>query len=89
MARESDGFRLAEIDLELRGQGELVGTRQSGQELYRFAEFPRDNELQERAYLHARALIDQDPDLREPEQALLGEALRALHGEEARAPIRA
>ena len=89
LATESDGFRLAEIDLDLRGQGELVGTRQSGQELYRFAEFPRDRELQERAHLHARALMDTDPDLLAPEHALLPMALTALHGDEALAPIRA
>ena len=89
LEHESDGFALAEIDLELRGQGELAGTRQSGDLAYRFAELPGDAELLERASLHARAMIDQDPDLESPEHALLLDALRALHGEEALEPIRA
>jgi ATP-dependent DNA helicase RecG len=76
LARESDGFRLAEIDLELRGHGELSGTRQSGHDIqYRFADLPRDAELLERAVLHSRSLLDSDPELREPEHALLAGAL--------------
>ncbi len=89
LANESDGFALAEIDLQLRGEGELVGTRQSGLALYRFAELPRDAELLERARLAARAIVDDDPELAAPEHALLGWALRARYGEEAGAPIRA
>jgi ATP-dependent DNA helicase RecG len=89
LAEESDGFRLAEIDLELRGEGELVGTRQSGITQYRFVEFPRDAELQERARLYARSVMDRDPDLAAPEHALIAEALRARYGDEAQAPIRA
>jgi ATP-dependent DNA helicase RecG len=89
LERESDGFALAEIDLQLRGQGELAGTRQSGEAMFRFAEFPRDNELMERAHRYSRDVIDADPDLKAPEHALLADALAALYGDEARAPIRA
>ena len=89
LARESDGFALAEVDLGLRGEGELVGTRQSGAAQYRFAELPGDAELLERARLAARAISDADPDLAEPEHALLAEALRIRYGAEASAPIRA
>ncbi len=89
LAGESDGFKLAEIDLELRGEGELVGTRQSGIAQYRFVEFPRDAELQERARLYGRSVMDRDPALVEPEHALIAEALRARYGDEAQAPIRA
>lgn len=89
LARESDGFALAEIDLQLRGEGELVGTRQSGQRLYRFAELPRDAELLERARLYGRTVIDSDPGLEESDHALLADALRDLYGDEAQAPIRA
>jgi len=45
----SDGFRLAEADLELRGPGEITGFRQWGAEGLRFARIPRDHELLERA----------------------------------------
>ena len=87
--RESDGFALAEIDLRLRGEGELVGTRQSGGALYRFVEFPRDADLLERAQLWARTLIDRDAALAEPEHVLLGDQLRERYGQDALAAIRA
>jgi ATP-dependent DNA helicase RecG len=89
LASEADGFRLAEIDLELRGEGELVGTRQSGLAQFRVAELPRDRELQERARMRAEAIDAADPDLELPEHALLADALAGVFGEEARAPIRA
>jgi ATP-dependent DNA helicase RecG len=76
LARESDGFRLAEVDLALRGHGELAGTRQSGHDVeHRFADLTRDQELLERAALHSRAVLDQDPLLAEPEHALMAQVL--------------
>jgi ATP-dependent DNA helicase RecG len=89
LADHTDGFRLAEIDLELRGEGELVGTRQSGLAQFRVAELPRDRELQERARVRAEAIDADDPALELPEHALLADALAGVFGEEARAPIRA
>ncbi len=72
LAREADGFRLAEVDLALRGHGELTGTRQSGHELeHRYADLSRDRELLERAVLHSRAILDRDPLLSQPEHALI------------------
>jgi ATP-dependent DNA helicase RecG len=89
LADHSDGFRLAEIDLELRGEGELVGVRQSGLAQFRVAELPRDRELQERARMRAETIDAEDPDLEWPEHALLADALAGVFGDEARAPIRA
>jgi ATP-dependent DNA helicase RecG len=89
LAEHTDGFRLAEIDLELRGHGELVGTRQHGQPVFRVAELPRDGELLERAAAVAREIVDTDPGLRAAEHALLRDALLAAYGAEAEAPIRA
>ncbi len=89
LASESDGFRLAEVDLDLRGEGELVGTRQSGLAQFRIAELPRDRELQERARMRAEVIDAEDPDLDSPEHALLADALAGLFGAEAGAPIRA
>jgi ATP-dependent DNA helicase RecG len=89
LADHGDGFTLAEIDLELRGQGELVGTRQSGVAEPRIAELPRDADLLERAHLLAGELIDEDPELGRPEHALLAAALAVVYGSEAAAPIRA
>ena len=74
-AEHSDGFRLAEIDLQLRGEGELAGTRQSGTAAFRFARFPEDAELLERARHSARELLAADPELVSPEGVVLGDAL--------------
>jgi ATP-dependent DNA helicase RecG len=89
VAAEADGFALAEVDLELRGEGELVGTRQHGIAQYKIAELPRDAELLERARRHAEWLADEDPRLEQPEHALLADALEGVYGAEAAAPIRA
>ena len=89
LASHSDGFELAEIDLELRGEGELVGTRQHGLAQFRVAELPRDAQLLERARAHARMIASEDPDLSLAEHALLAEALVRAYGTEAQAPIRA
>jgi ATP-dependent DNA helicase RecG len=80
---------LAEIDLELRGEGELIGTRQHGLASFRTAELPQDAGLLDRAAEHARAITAEDPDLEQPEHALLAEALLDAYGAEALAPIRA
>jgi ATP-dependent DNA helicase RecG len=89
LAAHGDGFELAEIDLELRGEGELIGTRQHGQAAFRVAELPRDAELLERAAARAREITDTDLELEQPENALLADALIAAYGAEAAAPIRA
>ncbi|HEV3056155.1 MAG TPA: ATP-dependent DNA helicase RecG [Solirubrobacteraceae bacterium] len=82
LAAHSDGFELAEIDLRLRGEGELVGVRQHGQAQFRIAELPRDSELLERARWHAERLLAGEL------EPLLAEALHAAYGVEAEAPIR-
>src|SRR5207244_1592396 len=79
-AAHSDGVRLSGIDLGLRTEGELVGTRQSGFVHYRVASLPEDAELLERARARAEAIIAADPKLRDPEHALLGDALEQRFG---------
>ncbi len=87
LAEHDDGFRLAEIDLRLRGEGELTGVRQSGAAAFRFARMPEDVELLERARAAAREIVDADPELAAPELVPLAEALRARHGEMERLAI--
>ena len=87
MVEHADGFRLAEIDLELRDEGELVGTRQSGLGQFAVACLPGDAELLERARARAQAIFASDPELKSPEHALLGEALARTFGDEALEPI--
>jgi ATP-dependent DNA helicase RecG len=71
----SDGFKLAEIDLELRREGELTGTRQHGVAQFGVAELPRDAELLERARTRAEEIVTADPALAAPEHALMAEVL--------------
>ena len=82
IAAERDGFKLAEVDLDLRGAGEVLGTRQSGMPEFRVARLPEDQELLERARAHADALIAADPRLREPEHALLRGAVIDRFGDD-------
>ncbi len=89
LAEHADGFRLAEIDLRMRKEGELVGTRQSGLGQFKFAILPDDSELLERARTQARAILALDPELDGPLHALLGEALEDAFGAEALRPIQA
>ncbi|MSW96378.1 MAG: ATP-dependent DNA helicase RecG [Actinobacteria bacterium] len=81
LAEHADGFRLAEIDLRLRGEGELTGLRQSGLPGFRVARMPQDEELLERARIAAREILDADPDLSAPEHLLLAQALVDARGE--------
>ncbi len=89
LREHSDGFELAEIDLTLRGEGELTGTRQHGLAHFRVAELPRDAALLERARFYAEGIGDADPRLEQPDHALLEDALQERYGGEALAPIRA
>jgi ATP-dependent DNA helicase RecG len=86
IASESDGFRLAEVDLELRGAGEVLGTRQHGLPQFKVARIPEDAELLQRARDRAEELLDRDPRLGQSENALLREAAAERFGPEL-API--
>ena len=66
----SDGFALAEKDLELRGPGEFFGTRQSGLPDLKMAKLS-DTQLLEIARREARTLFEKDPGLQHPEHRLL------------------
>jgi ATP-dependent DNA helicase RecG len=54
-----DGFKIAEMDLKLRGPGEFFGTRQSGMPGLRFANLLRDQEFLEQARTEAQRLVDE------------------------------
>jgi ATP-dependent DNA helicase RecG len=87
MVEHADGFKLAEIDLQLRKEGELVGTRQSGVRQFEVACLPEDGALLDRARARAEAIVATDPELEGPEHALLGEALARAFGAETLEPI--
>ncbi|MDW8060981.1 MAG: ATP-dependent DNA helicase RecG [Thermomicrobium sp.] len=77
VATTPDGFRLAEIDLQLRGPGEFLGTRQSGLPNLRFASLADMPTLQA-ARRAAEELLARDPELAAPEHAALAELVRGL-----------
>jgi ATP-dependent DNA helicase RecG len=60
LVETTDGFELAEVDLELRGEGQLLGTRQSGWSDLRFTKLRADRDLLEQARELARDLHDED-----------------------------
>jgi ATP-dependent DNA helicase RecG len=74
MRETEDGFRIAEEDLKLRGEGELLGTRQSGMQAFRIASLEAHADLLETARNDARYVIETDPEL----QSERGQALRRL-----------
>jgi len=82
IAGERDGFRLAEVDLELRGAGDVLGVRQHGLPEFRVARLPEDAELLVRARDRADAILLEDPRLESPEHALLREAVVGRFGSE-------
>ena len=62
-ATETDGFKIAELDLKERGMGELAGARQSGGLTLRYTDLERDGDLVRIAQREARALLERDPAL--------------------------
>ncbi|NOK20228.1 ATP-dependent DNA helicase RecG [Corallococcus carmarthensis] len=75
MERSSDGFVIAEKDLEIRGPGEFLGTRQSGLPELAVANLVRDGDLLSLAQVEARRIMDTDPKLQDPDHQGLVKAL--------------
>ncbi|MEM6732183.1 MAG: ATP-dependent DNA helicase RecG, partial [Myxococcota bacterium] len=71
MVRTNDGFKIAEEDLEIRGPGDFIGTRQSGLPLLSFANLARDQGVLEDSREDARILLERDPKLEDPRHAEL------------------
>ena len=76
MERERDGFKIAEADLQLRGPGEMIGTRQSGLADFRIANLARDSRLLLEAREEALAWLEQDPRLARPESRAMKAVLK-------------
>ena len=76
LVQTGDGFRLADIDLDIRGEGSIMGLRQSGPTDLRFARLSRDRRLLAQARRIARVTLERDPRLDDPQHVLLGAAVR-------------
>lgn len=81
MTESNDGFLIAEADLKLRGPGDLEGTQQSGIPFnLRIADIVRDNDILYKAREIAEKIIDQDPNLENPDHLVLKQQLNRLKG---------
>jgi ATP-dependent DNA helicase RecG len=80
--RSTDGFELAEADLALRGEGEILGTLQHGLPRYRVAELPEDSELLAAARAEVVAMLEAHGSLDAPELGPFLDAARARFGDE-------
>jgi len=78
MAETNDGFRIAEADLEIRGPGEFLGTRQSGMPDFRVANIARDGRVLIAAKKEAFQIVEGDPLLQAPQHQALRESLKRL-----------
>nr|WP_294474010.1 ATP-dependent DNA helicase RecG [uncultured Intestinimonas sp.] len=78
LTETSDGFRIAEEDLKLRGPGDFFGDRQHGLPALRVADLNTDTRVLKEAQSAAAALLAADPDLSRPEHAPLGDRVRRL-----------
>lgn len=67
MVKSNDGFEIAEVDLQLRGPGEIQGTQQSGLIGLKMADIVRDEAILKKARATASRIIKEDPDLQQPE----------------------
>lgn len=71
MVNSSDGFEIAEVDLQLRGPGDLMGTQQSGMLELKIADLTKDQQLVAEAREIARRIMEKDPELTAPEHAII------------------
>lgn len=81
LERTSDGFELAEEDLRLRHEGNILGRQQSGEALLRFVDFSRDRELIEAAHADVARLLGEDPHLEDPANAPVRAEVIRVYGD--------
>ena len=71
MVATNDGFEIAEVDLKLRGPGDLMGTQQSGLLNLKIADIVKDNDILKTARYYAIQLLKEDPTLEKPENLII------------------
>lgn len=78
MTRTNDGFEISEVDLKLRGPGDLMGTQQSGILNLRIADLVKDRDILQQARYHAIKILKDDPELSKIEHEQLKKSFLAL-----------
>jgi len=78
MVRTNDGFEIAEVDLKLRGPGDLMGTQQSGLLNLKIADIVKDNQILKSARYYAIELLKVDPKLEKSEHLVIRQAYALL-----------
>jgi ATP-dependent DNA helicase RecG len=80
LCQTNDGFKIAEKDMEIRGPGDIAGTRQSGVLDFKLADIVRDREILVAALQSAKDLLDVDPELEKQEHVALRKQLKQEKG---------
>jgi len=78
MVRTNDGFEIAEVDLKLRGPGDIMGTQQSGILNLRIADIIKDSDILKHARYHAKQVLEKDPSLSHAENAAIMDTYRQM-----------
>jgi ATP-dependent DNA helicase RecG len=80
MTSTNNGFIIAEKDLDMRGPGDIEGTRQSGVLNFKLASIVQDRPLLETARRFAEEMLENDPELNSAENLRLRDYLKAIQG---------
>lgn len=78
MTRTSDGFEIAEVDLKLRGPGDIMGTQQSGVLHLKIADVIKDKDILQSSRFYAKRILSADPTLVHPDHKVVLQTYRAL-----------
>jgi len=78
MTQTSDGFEIAEVDLRLRGPGDIMGTQQSGVLNLKIANIVKDKSILQSARYYAKKVLEEDPSLAKPEHQFVLRTYREM-----------
>jgi len=78
MVQTNDGFEIAEVDLKLRGPGDIMGTQQSGVLNLKIADIVKDNQILKIARSWAQRILKEDPNLQLPKHRVINHAYQQL-----------
>lgn len=78
MTATNDGFEIAEVDLKLRGPGDMMGTQQSGVLNLKIADIVKDNSILQTARFYASKILKEDPNLADEKNIMIKNAYARL-----------